>query len=95
MAVSFAEARAIVDRAIRPIWPADGGAWYISPEGWEDDRGWWVIAGARECLVDDDLDFAIMDCPAWVVEKETGELAELNMLIDKARLFAMTPTAGT
>lgn len=89
--VTFREARQIVEDALRPEWPADGGTLVTLDHGWQDDQSWHVVAGAREALVDGDRDYQVMDQPAYLVDKATGRLDELAMIESLDRLDAMTP----
>lgn len=92
--VTFEEARATVDHALRPGWPRDGGTFVVLPYGWEDDRAWLVIAGAREALVDGDDSFSVMDAPALLVDKATGQLERLPVVANADRLDAMRPAGA-
>jgi hypothetical protein len=89
--VTFDEARAVVDVALRPDWPADAGELVVLPGGREDADSYLVIAGAREYLEHDDPDFARLDAPALLVDKATGDLRPEPVVDVLDRLDAMTP----
>lgn len=90
---TFEEAREIVTATIAPSWGPDNGTFYVSPDGYEDATHWHVLAGARECLVDGNMEYVRMDGPACLVDKYTGELALLQVLGNWDRLDAMTPVS--
>lgn len=94
MAVTFEQAREVVELALRSEWPADGGTLVTMPYGWEDAQSWQVVAGAREALVDGDSDFELMDSPAFLVDKETGRLEQAVKIAVLDRLDEMTPVQG-
>lgn len=78
MAVTFEEARQIVDDALRPEWarnyePGDG-TFMVAESGFENATHYLVIVGAREFLIGDDESFIRMDPPSLFVNKQTGEL---------------------
>jgi hypothetical protein len=89
--VTFEQARVIVQRALRPGWPADGGTLVTMPYGWEDAQSWQVVAGAAEALIDGDIEFEVMDPPAYLVDKATGRLEMPNQIEVMDRLDDMTP----
>lgn len=89
--VTFAGARAIVDAAERPRW-TDRGTFVVLPSGYEDERAWLVIAGARECLIDGDPEYMIFDAAALLVDKRTGQLERLTYLMHLDRIGSMTRT---
>ena len=92
--VLFEEARSVVDRAVRP-WPAELGELYVAPDGFEDERSWQVIAGAREYLVGGDVGYALLDWPALLVDKVTGRLERVVVIESFERLGAMRAVRGT
>lgn len=92
--ITFDEARQIVERELRAKWQPWQGTLITLPTGAEDATHWRVIAGARESLVDGDLDFDLMDAPALLVSKTTGELQRVVVIADMERLSAMTPVAS-
>jgi hypothetical protein len=91
--ITFEEARHRVLDVLRPQWRASQGELIALPKGYEDATHWRVIAGAREALIDGDLDFDTMDMPAWLVGKHNGAITRLAVIANLDRLDRMTPTA--
>jgi hypothetical protein len=91
--ITFQEARQRVLDVLRPEWRASQGTLIALPGGYEDATHWRVIAGARERLIDGDLDFDAMDMPAWLVGKHNGAVTRLVVIASLDRLNRMTPTA--
>ena len=91
MAVTFEQAREIVERALRPEWTAEYGTLVTMPYGWEDEQSWQVVAGAEEALVGGDFNYEIMDQPAFLVDKATGRLDQPVKITVLDRLDRMTP----
>ena len=75
--VTFRQARRIVEAALAPSWPSDADSWHVS-------------AGAREAE-DGDLDFLVMDAPAFFVSKSTGTLSLAVVIENLDRLARMVP----
>lgn len=92
--IDFAEARRRVQIHLAAKWKPEAGTLTTLPEGYQDATAYCVVAGAREALVDGDPDYAIMDAPALLVDKRTGEVQELPVIPNLNRLDAMTPTEG-
>lgn len=92
--VTWAEAREIVRRALTAEWTAHHGTLYVEEEGRQDAEHYLVVAGARESLVDEDPDYDLMDQPALLVVKATGELELAPVIGIMAKLDAMTPVGG-
>ena len=87
--VTFSEARQFVAAELAPGWPPRLGTFHVSPTGYEDDRAWCVVVGAREWLVDGDHDYTIMDAPSILVDKATGQVEHLSVIEHLDRLGAM------
>lgn len=94
MAVTFAQARQRVQTRVAARWTAELGTLVVLPTGYENATHWRVVVGAREALVDGNDDFRLMDQPAMLVSKQTGEIQELPVIPNFDRLDAMTPTEG-
>ena len=92
-AETFSEAMEIVRAYGGALWDAAGyrGTYYVSPEGYEDDEKYLVIDGAREDLLDDDLDYAPMDKTALLVMKGSGLVVEATGLEASIALEDMQP----
>lgn len=90
MAVSFDEARKIVEDEIRPEWTPDYGTLVTLNTGWEDDSFWRVTAGAKEYLVDGNTDYVILDAWIYLVSKRTGKITKLHVIDNLKRLDGMT-----
>lgn len=90
-AVTFEQARTIVEEALRAEWSPELGELYVAPYGFEDARAWQVVAGARESLVDDDPEYDLLDWPLLLVDKATGQLERLPVLEHLERIDGMTP----
>jgi hypothetical protein len=90
---TFEEARQRVLDVLRPEWRANQGTLITLPQGYEDATHWRVIAGARERLIDGDLDFDTMDMPAMLVAKHGGAVTRAIVIASFDRLDKMTPTA--
>jgi hypothetical protein len=91
--LTFAEARALVAAELAPGWPSRLGTFHVRPTGYEDDRAWLVVVGAREWLVDGDEDFVVFDAPAILVDKRTGRIERLVVIEHLDRLGAMQPVS--
>ncbi len=89
MSLTFTEARQRVTEDYASHWPDGWGTFYVDPTGYEDDEAFQVVVGARETLVDNDPDFAVIDAPAVLVLKDTGEIVEVPVLENMERLDAM------
>lgn len=103
MAVTFEEARQIVDDAERAEWartyePGDG-TFMVAEWGFENATHYNVIVGFREFLVDDDDDYMQVGVATRLVNKETGvltyEAPYLVALPIAAVLDAMTPVGSS
>lgn len=94
MAVTFEDARAVVDRALRPSWPAELGELHVAADGFEDATSWHVIAGAREYLEGGDDGYVLLDWPALLVDKLTGGVERAVVIDNLERLGAMGSVAG-
>lgn len=92
--ISFTEARRRVQIHVAARWRKDMGTLMTSEHGYQDPTHWWVIVGAREALVDGNEAYRVLDMPALLVDKQTGEIEELPMLTSFDRLDPMTPTEG-
>jgi hypothetical protein len=89
--ITFEEARSIVQRSLQRSWQPAHGTLITLPTGFQNDTHWRVIAGAREYLVERDSDFDIMDAPAMLVSKRTGEVSRLVVIGNLDLLGRMTP----
>ena len=89
---TFKQAMQIAKEHAAETWLPSDGTLYVDPEGYEDGTAYLVIIGARECLVDGDDNYLMLDDRALIVDKDTGELTELDALKDEQRLDAMTAT---
>ena len=94
MAVTFAEARRIVEAEVRKDWRPQYGTLITTPEGFENETHWQVRVGAREWLVDRNEQFVWMDAPAYLVEKTTGKVEAIGILPNIKMLTAMTPVTS-
>jgi hypothetical protein len=92
--VTFEEARRRVEADMRKHWQSSQGTLVVLPDGFEDTDGWHILAGAREYLVDDNPDFALLNSPAIVVSKKTGEIERLVVLESFDRLQQMRPVSA-
>ena len=90
MAVSFDDARKIVEADEAPRWPPDAGTYMVADWGYEDAQAWWVLSGAREDLVDGDPDYMPMDAAIPLVSKTTGVIERVTYLEESDRLEAMS-----
>lgn len=86
-AVDWQDARDRVRGALSP-WPHLGDL-HIADYGAEDATHWRVIYGAREALVENDPFFDLMDAPVALVSKATGAIEWLDLLPNRARVWAM------
>ncbi len=94
MAVTFDDARLIADRECRDRFTemlAGRGTFHVADWGFEDDDSFSMIVGAWEAIVDGDDSYQVFDAPRVLVDKNTGELSEVNYLMNRARLREMTP----
>lgn len=91
---TFDQARQVVLSYLFPQWIRQMGTLVALPTGYENDTHWQVIAGAKEALSGDDSAFQLMDGPAFLVDKETGELTLVNVITSLDELYAMTPTGS-
>ena len=94
MTLTYADAMAIVDANYRPLWGGSFGTFYVSPEGEEDDEAFLVPWGAREYLVDDDLNYLLINNTVTLVMKATGEIEQHNTPLIFDRLNAMRPVTA-
>lgn len=90
--ITFAEARRRVQIHVAARWTDELGTLTTLAGGYQDEKFWRVVAGAREALVDHDPSFHVMDMPALLVNKQTGAIEELDVIDSFDRLDAMTPT---
>lgn len=90
--ITFEQARRSVEHLMRFDWQPDHGTLITLPTGFEDAGHWRVVAGAREYLVDRDVDFNLMDVPAFLVSKSTGAITQLSVVDNFDQLDGMTPT---
>lgn len=77
--ISFHEARQIVAMRYRSLWPVPHrGTFYVCPDGFENEKFWHVLVGAREAIEGKNLtDFLDFDTPALLVSKATGAVMEI------------------
>lgn len=94
MSVTFDEARRVVYEDMRRTWKRSQGTLVTLPGGYEDDTHWQVVAGAKQWLVDRDSAFQLMDAPAILVNKRTGNITRLTVLDNFKRLNEMTPVGA-
>jgi hypothetical protein len=77
VAISFAEAKAIVRAAEESTWTP--GTYQIEDEGFEDATHYLVVRGAAEAMGDNpDLNFIIVPGLVPLVSKETGETKQTD-----------------
>jgi hypothetical protein len=88
VAVTFAEAKAIVRAAEEADWQL--GTYMIEPDGWEDATHYLVVRGRAE----DDPNLVIIPGLVPLVSKETGEIEYVVAHAEWDRLDAMTPVSG-
>lgn len=91
--VTFEQARRAVLAYItgRNMWSPKLGTLTTLGSGFEDEQAWRVIAGAREALNGGDLDYQIMDWPAFLVDKATGKVTAVVVIANFDRLDGMKP----
>jgi hypothetical protein len=89
--ITFEEARLIVERSLHGSWSPQLGTLITLPVGSQNATHWRVVAGAREYLVEHDDDFNLMDAPAMLVSKRTGEVSRLVVISNLDLLGSMTP----
>jgi hypothetical protein len=87
------QARAIAKKHVAKTWLPSDGTLYVDKQAYQDEYAYFIIVGARELLVDGNMDYLMLDDRAVTVEKLTGDVVELDALGDAARLDAMTPTS--
>lgn len=90
-AVTFDEARDIVERWLKPQWGKDNGTLVTMEYGYQDQFWWQVIAGARENLIEGDTDFSTLDLPATFVSKVNGKLECVPFILAFDRMDRMKP----
>jgi hypothetical protein len=90
--ITFEQARKAVKTVNEPAWEDQDmkGTYMVAPYGKEDDQFFLVIDGAEEAMVGNDPDFIVMDQPAMLVDKETGQVFEAVFLEVADRIQAMT-----
>jgi hypothetical protein len=86
--ITFEEARDLVAADERDSWTL--GTYMVATYGYEDDTHFLVVSGARESIVDGDINFAVFDQPATLVNKTSGAITRLSYLLNYERLSAMT-----
>ena len=89
---TFDQARETALASERRSWRPGDGMLYAEPAGLEDARGWLVIVGAREWLVDGNSDYARLDDRVVTIDKLTGRVEVINAIDDADRIAVMTPT---
>ena len=85
--ITFAEAMLIVHGELLPDWT--NGTLHVMSSGLEDKRSFVVFAGAREYVVDHDINFLGLDQPIAFVDKGSGEVRLENEMYVGGRLEAM------
>jgi hypothetical protein len=93
MTVSFEQARRIAyDRNITG-WQAAGhkGDYMVAAYGFENERVWLIIDGAREYLEDEDYHYVPTGRPVTLVDKVTGEAFDRHFQQDPDVFDAMIP----
>jgi hypothetical protein len=90
--ITFEQARKAVKATNEHEWEDQDmrGTYMVAPYGKEDDQFFLVIDGAQEAIEDDDPDYIVMDQPAMLVDKETGQVFECVFLEIADRVQAMT-----
>jgi hypothetical protein len=88
VAITFAEAKAIVRSAEEATW--NQGTYQIEDDGWEDATHYLVVRGTAE----DDPNLVIIPGLVPLVSKETGEIEYVVAHAEWDRLDAMTPLSG-
>jgi len=91
--ITFAEAMLIVHGELLPDWT--NGTLHVLSSGLEDKRSYCVFAGAREYVVDHDINYLGLDQPIAFVDKGSGEVRLENEMYVAGRLEAMTKVALT
>lgn len=91
MVDTYAEARAIVDRELRPQWGDTAGTFYVDEQGFEDDTSYFVPWGAREWLVENDPSYVLINGAATFVDKATGAVVLEPMVACLERVDRMAP----
>lgn len=91
--ITFEQARAKVRALNEPTWEDQNmpGTYMVAEYGWEDADAFLVVDGAKECLVDGDDEYLVMDAPVMFVDKATGTVLEANALEVMDRFLDMTP----
>lgn len=93
-ALRYAAAAVLVREAYAETWSVahPGLTFYVEPAGFADETDFLVPVGAREVLVDGDLDLLPMDdAPAVFVDRETGAVHFETTVLVLDRIEAMTP----
>ncbi len=86
-------ARAIVSEFLTKRWGETEGTLYVG-HVWEDEDGFLVEWGAREYLVDGDVDYVILSNLALIVNRWTGLVEEHVASEIWRRVAAMKPLTG-
>ena len=85
--ITFAEAMLIVHGELLPDW--ENGTLHVLSSGLEDARSFVVFAGAREYIIDHDINYLGLDQPIAFVDKGSGEVRLENEMYVAGRLKAM------
>lgn len=92
---TFDEAREIVALQFGSLWGGTEGTFYVDTRGAEDDESYLVEWGAREWLVDRDLDFMLLNNLATFVVKATGAVVTEIYTTQIARIDLMRVVKGS
>lgn len=93
MSLTFKEAREKVQGMEGTLWRGRAGTFYVSPDGFGDDRAWLVNYGPEEWMVDKDITFLTLDGDAVLVDINTGDVQKTTYLDDPERYDAMKPAS--
>ncbi|UAW09364.1 hypothetical protein SEA_KLEVEY_5 [Arthrobacter phage Klevey] len=86
--ISLHDARLAAAASGAPLFAAEGlrGTYAVSPDAYETPDVYVIVDGAREAVIDGDLDYEPMDKPLTVVVKATGEVLYLPVLENRSVL---------
>lgn len=71
-------------------WGVTVGEPYVSSDGREDAEGYLVVWGAREYLLDGNLDYALVNGTVTFVSRATGAIRDELMILNFDKVDAMT-----
>lgn len=75
--ISFEDARLIAYQNLGNVWWDEQGAFHVAQHGYENDKYWVLIVGAKEYLQTPDEKYDVENNSIIVVNKTSGDIEDI------------------